>query len=228
MVALGDMERQDLSIRLSSRQAIRFLCALLNRGWQASGTVNDDKKIGTWFHRHRLFGRMLPQEPRRFLVYPNLGADDLAWRRLEYWRQQLQLAWTQESPVQRRVSLTQLVAIYGAMMFSSQAKGFGEALRRMTERASLQTGLKPDAFLQVLHRGREIAHRMRKCANPGCRHPFFIARRVTGKFCSKMCAAPAKQESKNRWWAKHGAAWQRERRAKRRASKSQRKRRGGK
>jgi hypothetical protein len=218
------MVRQVIDRPLSSRQTSRFLSALLNRGWQASGTENDHKKTVTWFRQHRLLGRMLPQEPRQFLAYPNLGADDLAWRRLDYWRDQLRLAWTQASPVHRRVALTQLVAIYGAMMVSSQAKGFEEALRRMSERASLQTGLKPDAFLQVLHRGRDIADRMRKCGNPGCRHPFFIAQRLTGKFCSKACAAPAKQESKNRWWAEHGNAWQR----KRRARKSQRKRKGGK
>jgi hypothetical protein len=38
------------------------------------------------------------------------------------------------------------------------------------------------------------------CANPECPAPFFIAKRSDQKYCSEMCATPAKREAKLRWW----------------------------
>ena len=188
-------------------------CANSNRSWPCK---NGRPKDGG----HRLFGRMFPNEPRRFLADPLLSGDDLTWRRLEFWREQLRLAWMQESAVQRRVAMTQLVALYSAMAFSSEPKGSTDTLLRMSEHHTLQTGLKLDAFLQVLHRGRDVADLMRMCANGRCRHPFFVAERRSDKNCSQECAKLGKRAANLKWWNKHGKQWRRKSKAKRRSRKS--------
>ncbi|MDT8071207.1 MAG: hypothetical protein ROO76_23875 [Terriglobia bacterium] len=50
----------------------------------------------------------------------------------------------------------------------------------------------------------------RYCKNPECHTPYYIAQtRKPTKYCSSICAGPAKREAKLRWWhnrpeAKHG------------------------
>jgi hypothetical protein len=41
----------------------------------------------------------------------------------------------------------------------------------------------------------------------------FIARRVAQKYCSTDCSESMQRELKQRWWAKHGETWRKERRA---------------
>jgi hypothetical protein len=49
--------------------------------------------------------------------------------------------------------------------------------------------------------------RTKRCENPECANPYFIAPRVFAKFCSPTCALPAQREAKRKWWrANRGAA----------------------
>jgi hypothetical protein len=64
-----------------------------------------------------------------------------------------------------------------------------------------------DPFGQVLVRATDISDRMRRCANFECPAPYFIARRLTQKYCADACAQPAQKESKRRWWREHGSDW---------------------
>jgi hypothetical protein len=41
----------------------------------------------------------------------------------------------------------------------------------------------------------------------------FIARRVAQKYCSTECSGSMQRELKQKWWAEHGKAWRRQRRA---------------
>lgn len=50
-------------------------------------------------------------------------------------------------------------------------------------------------------------NRMRVCANPDCPAPYFVAGRRDQRFCSPICAAPAKREAKLRSWRKHKGEW---------------------
>jgi hypothetical protein len=194
---------------LSSCTLDRFLCALANLAVGSEPLAQ--------FERHRTFSKMLPREPQQ---------ETVAYR-LAMWRAFLRRAWGMAESQQREAFLdVPCIAVYGSMRFAgSDASQFAAALSRMAARQSLQTGLRPDPFLQALQRARDIAYKMRKCGGLGCRHPFFLAIRVTQKFCSKACAAPAKQESKNRWWRNKGMKWWRNRKAKR---GKKLKRRGGK
>jgi len=45
--------------------------------------------------------------------------------------------------------------------------------------------------------------RSRRCQNRECPAPYFWARRRTQKFCSSICAGPAKRKAKRRWWRKN-------------------------
>ena len=192
---------------LSSCTLDRFLCALANLAVGSEALAE--------FERHRTFSTMLPREPK----------EKTAAHRLAMWRAFLRKAWGMGQSQQRQAFLdVPCIAVYGSLRFAgSDASQFAAALSRVAERQSLQTGLRPDPFLQALYRARSVAHRMQICAGPACQHPFFLAVRRTQKFCSKACAAPAKQESKNRWWRRKGGQWRAKRKAARRPRKSRRK-----
>ncbi len=45
------------------------------------------------------------------------------------------------------------------------------------------------------------ADRARRCPNPECPAPYFIADKKGQRYCSEACALPAQRESKRLWWA---------------------------
>jgi hypothetical protein len=61
--------------------------------------------------------------------------------------------------------------------------------------------------------------RLKRCGNPGCKDPFFIAQKGKQSYCSPECAGVAQKEYKRRWWKNSGTSW-RESRRKRKQSKS--------
>jgi hypothetical protein len=79
-----------------------------------------------------------------------------------------------------------------------------------------------DPFAQVLVRAIDISNRMRRCTNFECPAPYFIARRLTQKYCSDACAQPAQKEFKRRWWREHGSDWRSGRMKNRTSRKSSR------
>lgn len=64
-----------------------------------------------------------------------------------------------------------------------------------------------DPFAQVLLRAIDVSDRMHRCPNSECPAPYFIARRLSQKYCSDACAQPAQKEFKRRWWREHGSDW---------------------
>jgi hypothetical protein len=44
------------------------------------------------------------------------------------------------------------------------------------------------------------ARRARRCLNPECPAPFFLAKKKRQIFCGEECAKPAQRESKRKWW----------------------------
>jgi hypothetical protein len=64
-----------------------------------------------------------------------------------------------------------------------------------------------DAFAQVLLRAIDVAPLMRKCPNPACPAPYFIAARRSRRYCSDVCSLPAQRESKRAWWDQHGHSY---------------------
>jgi hypothetical protein len=47
------------------------------------------------------------------------------------------------------------------------------------------------------------ANRARRCPNPECEFPYFLARKKGQKYCSEKCAKPARRESKRKWWSEN-------------------------
>jgi len=66
--------------------------------------------------------------------------------------------------------------------------------------------------------------RLRRCQNPDCPAPYFVAVRRNRRFCSDVCALPTQREYKRRWWDAHGVQWRKRRVIKKSNRKSQRKR----
>jgi hypothetical protein len=54
--------------------------------------------------------------------------------------------------------------------------------------------------------------RTSRCGNPDCNAPYFFAPKRLQKYCSDVCARPAQQESKRKWWAANGTVWRRKHR----------------
>jgi hypothetical protein len=53
--------------------------------------------------------------------------------------------------------------------------------------------------------------RLRKCAQPGCKNPHFVARHLKQNYCSEPCAAAGRALWKRNWWNQHGKEWRRKR-----------------
>jgi hypothetical protein len=185
-----------------------------------------------WFERHRRYGAMFPRECRE-----NSPGD-----RFFAWQVNLQRAWSGECAETRNEALKQLIALYSATAFANRedldayagvpelarprlvldAGNYQAHVRRLASGEPPRRPLK-DGFLDALYRAYEIAPKMRRCGNPKCQRPFFIARRRSDRFCSKACGLPSKRQSKLKWWEKHKKEILAQRRAERRKRKSQRK-----
>lgn len=177
----------------------------------------------------------------------------LAW--LETWCDKLRQAWAERRTRLRRDKLRSMIHAYVALKVVRDQHtvrvgefkvngGFLDAEGKRIEQVralrfdkSVETKFSEppgdlaitahDAFLQVLHRGAEIAKRMKLCRNRQCQYPFFLAGRRTEKYCTQECAKPAKRAAKLKWWNKHSKKWRRDQKAAgRRKKQSQQK--GGK
>lgn len=45
-----------------------------------------------------------------------------------------------------------------------------------------------------------VADHAKRCLNPDCPAPYFIAKKRWQKYCSEECAGPVNREQKRRWW----------------------------
>lgn len=81
---------------------------------------------------------------------------------------------------------------------------------RIEVRGDLERTLRPPSAHAPIHQAlrwvRKNFSKLRKCGNPECPRPFFVA---AGKqrFCSKACAHVGQKASKRRSWRKHGQEW---------------------
>ena len=50
------------------------------------------------------------------------------------------------------------------------------------------------------------------CANGDCPAPYFIATKVSQRYCSEKCAEVFQRKWKRQWWTEHGDDWRRSRR----------------
>lgn len=65
-----------------------------------------------------------------------------------------------------------------------------------------------DQAVYELFRSSALAKR---CANPDCPAPYFIAGRTTQQYCSEKCSGVLQKAHKLRWWKEHGDEWRRKR-----------------
>lgn len=129
----------------------------------------------------------------------------------------LSMAWGQPTLLSRQLCILQLLATYFGLSWSYAEYADYRGIDWVSELQS-----RVDPFLLVGLRALQVADRMKYCPNPTCVAPYFIAKRRSQKYCSYVCAAPAQKEFKRQWWAEHGDAWRKARKAS--AKKSRRKR----
>jgi len=63
----------------------------------------------------------------------------------------------------------------------------------------------------------ENSSRAKVCARAECSSPFFIAGRVTQRYCGSDCADAMQDQWKTKWWREKGNVWRKQRKAKGRA-----------
>jgi hypothetical protein len=63
---------------------------------------------------------------------------------------------------------------------------------------------------------------VKKCENPECPAPYFVARKANRRYCSENCAEVFQREAKRNWWAEHGEEWRQSRRKPRRRASRKR------
>jgi hypothetical protein len=72
-------------------------------------------------------------------------------------------------------------------------------------RRGFQLELQPDDLWRALSLAFiSFSHRMRKCQNPTCVAPYFLATRRDQRYCSEKCA---RLVANRKWWDKHGQQW---------------------
>jgi len=206
---------------MSSRRLARFLLEFANYGWRdadldrmrapesllaATEYESLEMKNRTiqrarrWFTQQGM-GEMLPQ-PVGAYNESRVAAEALNFI---FWQNWLRSAWAERSEVERKNLLLTALAFRSVAMQKSPNLFVNDVKRMVAYMASgdFRTGFRPDGFLQALRRAIEIAPLMRKCGNPDCARPFFLAKRITSKYCSLKCGLPAKRTSKARYWEQH-------------------------
>src|SRR5439155_2108676 len=90
----------------------------------------------------------------------------------------------------------------------SGAGGAVKAFVRPSKNGGFQLELRPDDLLGALWLAfLGFSNRTRKCQNPTCSAPYFLASRRDQKFCNEQCS---RLVANRRWWDQHGAEWRRE------------------
>jgi hypothetical protein len=59
-------------------------------------------------------------------------------------------------------------------------------------------------------------NQVRRCAQPDCEHPYFVARHPKQNYCSTPCARWGQSKWKRNWWTEHGKTWRKERQTRQR------------
>jgi hypothetical protein len=76
------------------------------------------------------------------------------------------------------------------------------------DKRGFQLELQPDDLLGALWLAFiGFSDRTRKCQNPTCAAPYFLASRRDQKFCNEQCS---RLVANRRWWDQHGAEWRRD------------------
>jgi len=76
-----------------------------------------------------------------------------------------------------------------------------------THKRGFQLELQPDDLLAALLLAfLSFSDRTRKCQNPTCSTPYFLASRRDQKFCNEKCS---RLVANRRWWDQSGAEWRR-------------------
>jgi hypothetical protein len=83
-----------------------------------------------------------------------------------------------------------------------------KAFVRPGKSGGFQLELRPDDLLGALWLAFiEFSARTRKCRNPTCAAPYFLASRRDQKFCDEKCS---RLVANRRWWSKNGQQWRQE------------------
>lgn len=119
------------------------------------------------------------------------------------WRDRLRLAWAAEDRRRREWHLFALRLDYHRELgiHALPSEFSTDQLMSLLWTVPPITAL--EAALFYLSAG--IGDRARVCRGPGCPARYFIAKKRWQRYCSEVCALPAQQEAKRKWWRENRA-----------------------
>jgi len=215
-----------LAARISADKAEEFLVELLNSQVTNEFFPGDPKRAERFFER---FNDLLPKnlwfgsKPYEPIVIAAVGAGKqvgaACLRALRRARLFLAAAWRSPTALAREVFLLRLIALY--LQIDEPQASTSVGYNAEYADAEVRRGI--DGFCLVLIRALHVLDRMRYCLNPECPAPYFFAKKRRQKYCTEECAGAGQRELKRVWWAEHGDAWRRARKA---SSKKARRKRG--
>jgi hypothetical protein len=80
------------------------------------------------------------------------------------------------------------------------------------EYSTMLRSLQETPFEAALDRLDDLRERTKRCSNPDCPAPFFIAVRKSQRYCTESCAGVFQRQAKQAWWQRHGREWREQRR----------------
>jgi hypothetical protein len=194
---VGKWAKHDKLRRIESKLPSSFLVRFLN--WEDSPeAILRFARV----HGHLLESPIPRKEPGDFRFSLEF------WRN---WRQSLRSNWESrmrafKPPPSRPGVVT--IEVSGSVLIESRPIAHAWSCDRSGLVYSCPT-LYEFLLLDLLSIPRE---RLRKCPNPSCKTPYFVAENLRHQCCSSPCKHWVQHQAKLLWWAEHGRAWRKRRR----------------
>jgi hypothetical protein len=152
----------------------------------------------------RRYGVLRRKDVEWFEIAPNeeIAGDSFLVRCAQWTRRQqrLQAEWGRKGKADNQIAQ----AVADEITVKSSVRGPLQTFVRPRNRG-FQIELQPDDLLGALWLAfLGFSDRTRKCLNPTCATPYFIATRRDQKFCNEKCA---RLVANREWWLKKGAQW---------------------
>ncbi len=177
-------------------------------------------------HVLRKFSSLLPpslQSANDFSPVFSKNPDELPAVNLRAYQELVQAVWEAPTNAERRYFAWKLRSrLYRAVEAEAREaipqtiQRAGDEWRRVgewkLEYSRMLRSLPETSFEAVVNRLDDLGERTKRCGNPDCPAPFFIAVRKSQRYCTESCAGVFQRQAKQAWWQHHGRDWRKQRR----------------
>jgi hypothetical protein len=174
----------------------------------------------------RMYGELLPrnlESPHRASLLFPVAPEQARRQALQEYQDLIREAWVVASAGQRRYFVFMLRSrLYEAVLAEARESipqtvlrsGKGQFERKSfwkAEYSEMLRSLPKTSFDDAIDRLAGLGGRTKKCGNPACETPYFIAARKSQRYCTDTCANVFQRKAKRAWWQDHGREWREQR-----------------